>query len=104
MGRRSRQCARLDSQDHERGVQPPGRNRQWHVDEVLVKINGTTPYRRAVDQHGTVLDILVQSRRTAVAAKRFFAQAARGPAIRAAGEGHRQAGHLSGRSPRACRR
>ena len=60
MGRRSRQCTRLDSQDHERGVQPPGRNRQRHVDEVLVKINGTTPYLwRAVDQHGNVLDILV---------------------------------------------
>jgi len=40
---------------------------------VLVKINGTTDYRwRAVDQHGNVLDILVQSRRNAVAAKRFF--------------------------------
>jgi transposase-like protein len=38
-----------------------------------VKINGTTYYLwRAVDQHGDVLDILVQSRRNAVAAKRFF--------------------------------
>ena len=27
---------------------------------------------RAVDQHGNVLDILVQSRRNAVAAKKFF--------------------------------
>jgi putative transposase len=40
---------------------------------VFVTINGTTHDRwRAVDQHGNVLDILVQSRRTAVAAKRFF--------------------------------
>jgi transposase-like protein len=40
---------------------------------VFVKINGTTHYLwRAVDQHGNVLDILVQSRRNAVAAKRFF--------------------------------
>ena len=34
-----------------------------------MKINGTTHYLwRAVDQHGNVLDILVQSRRNAVAA------------------------------------
>ncbi len=46
---------------------------KWHLDEVFVKINGTTHYLwRAVDQHGDVLDILVQSRRNAVAAKRFF--------------------------------
>ena len=45
----------------------------WHLDEVFVKISGTTRYPwRAVDQHGDVLDILVQSRRNAVAAKRFF--------------------------------
>jgi putative transposase len=45
----------------------------WHLDEVFVKINGVTHYLwRAVDQHGTVLDILVQSRRNAKAAKRFF--------------------------------
>ena len=38
-----------------------------------MKINGATHYLwRAVDQHGDVLDILVQSRRNAVAAKRFF--------------------------------
>ena len=48
---------------------------KWHFDEVFVKINGTTHYRwRAVEQHGNVLDILVQSRRNAVAAKRFFRQ------------------------------
>ena len=46
---------------------------KWHFDEVFVTINGTTHYLwRAVDQHGNVLDILVQSRRNAVAAKRFF--------------------------------
>ena len=38
-----------------------------------MKINGTTHYLwREVDQHGNVLDILVQSRRNAVAARRFF--------------------------------
>jgi transposase-like protein len=37
------------------------------------KINDTIHYRwRAVDQHGNVLDVLVQSRRHAVAAINFF--------------------------------
>ena len=36
-------------------------------------INGTIHYLwRAVDQHGNVLDILVQPRRNAVAARKFF--------------------------------
>src|SRR5260370_18549414 len=44
-----------------------------HLDEVFLKINGKTHYLwRAVDQHGNVLDILVQSRRNGHAAKRFF--------------------------------
>jgi hypothetical protein len=35
---------------------------KWHLDEVFIKINGTTHYLwRAVDQYGDVLDILVQS-------------------------------------------
>jgi len=52
---------------------------KWHFDEVFVKINGTTHYLwRAVDQHGNVLDILVQSRRNAVAAKRFFRKLLKG--------------------------
>ena len=52
---------------------------KWHFDEVFVKINGTTHYLwRAVDQHGNVLDILVQSRRNAVAAKRFSAKLLKG--------------------------
>lgn len=35
---------------------------KWHLDEVFIKINGRTHYLwRAVDQHGTVLDILVTS-------------------------------------------
>jgi len=46
---------------------------KWHLDEVFVGINGRLRYLwRAVDQHGDVLDVLVQSRRNAVAAKRFF--------------------------------
>jgi len=50
---------------------------KWFLDEVFLKINGKTSYLwRAVDQDGTVLDILVQSRRNKAAAKKFFAQGA----------------------------
>jgi putative transposase len=46
---------------------------KWHLDEVFLKINGQTYYLwRAVDQEGTVLDVLVQSRRNAAAAKRLM--------------------------------
>ena len=46
---------------------------KWHLDEVVVKIAGTTHWLwRAVDQHGIVLDVLVQSRRDAKAAKRLL--------------------------------
>src|SRR6476620_4741604 len=52
---------------------------KWHLDEVWVKINGTTNCLWcAVDQHGTVLDILVQSRRNAVAARRFLGKLLKG--------------------------
>jgi putative transposase len=45
----------------------------WHLDEIFIRLNGVLHYlRRAVDQHGVVLDILVQERRDGVAAKRFF--------------------------------
>nr|WP_102924418.1 MULTISPECIES: IS6 family transposase [Streptomyces] len=46
---------------------------KWHVDEVFIKVNGKMRYLwRAVDQDGHVLDILVQDKRDARAAKRFF--------------------------------
>jgi transposase-like protein len=46
---------------------------------VFVKINGTIHYLwRAVDQHGNVLDVLLQPRRNAVAAKRFFRRLLKG--------------------------
>ncbi|MBA3947260.1 MAG: IS6 family transposase, partial [Herpetosiphonaceae bacterium] len=52
---------------------------KWHLDEVFLTINGKTAYLwRAVDQHGTVLDILVQSRRNKHAAKRFFRKLLKG--------------------------
>jgi putative transposase len=45
----------------------------WHLDEVFLRINGVLHYLwRAVDQHGVVLDILIQDRRNGSAAKRFF--------------------------------
>jgi putative transposase len=45
------------------------------LDEVFMKIGGVRQYLwRAVDQDGTVLDILVQSKRDAKAARRFLAK------------------------------
>ena len=59
------------------GARGPGD--KWHLDEVFVGINGRLRYLwRAVDQHGNVLDVLVQSRRNAVAAKRFFGKRLKG--------------------------
>ena len=43
------------------------------MDEVFIRIQGVQHYLwRAVDQDGVALDILVQARRDAQAAKRFF--------------------------------
>ncbi|EWY35646.1 hypothetical protein N825_06220, partial [Skermanella stibiiresistens SB22] len=45
---------------------------KWHMDEVVLKIAGGKHYLwRAVDQHGVVLDVLVQSRRDRKVAKRL---------------------------------
>jgi putative transposase len=45
----------------------------WHLYEVFLRIGGELRYLwRAVDQHGVVLDLLVQGRRNASASKRFF--------------------------------
>jgi len=52
---------------------------KWHLDEVFIRIRGKLHYLwRAVNQHGHVLDILVQSRRNAKAARRFFRKLLRG--------------------------
>ncbi|MEL7133428.1 MAG: IS6 family transposase, partial [Pseudomonadota bacterium] len=46
---------------------------KWHLDEVVIRINGEKLWLwRAVDANGDVLDILVQPRRNAKAAKRFL--------------------------------
>src|SRR3954454_343182 len=51
----------------------------WHLDEVFIQINGTQHYLwRAVDQDGTVLDILVQPRRDKRAAVRFLRKLLKG--------------------------
>jgi len=47
----------------------------WHLDEVVIPIDGVKHWLwRAVDANGDVLDILVQGRRNAKAAKRFMAR------------------------------
>ena len=52
---------------------------KWHLDEVFIRIRGKLhTLWRAVDQDGHVLDILVQSRRSAKAAKRFFRKLLKG--------------------------
>ena len=52
---------------------------KWHLDEVLLTINGDRQYLwRAVDQDGNVLDILVQSRRNKKVAKKFFRKLLKG--------------------------
>jgi putative transposase len=51
----------------------PAPGDKWHLDEVVISIAGRKHWLwRAVDQHGTVLDILVQSRRNAKAAERLL--------------------------------
>jgi putative transposase len=63
--------------------QPQGRRQQpgdkWFLDEVFVRIRGKLHYLwRAIDQHGNVLDVLVQDRRNTKAAKRFFRKLLKG--------------------------
>ncbi len=52
----------------------PAAGDKWHMDEVVLTIAGVKHWlwRAAVDQIGTVLDILVQSRRGTRAAKRLL--------------------------------
>ncbi len=51
----------------------PAAGDKWHMDEVVITISGVKHWLwRAVDQNGMVLDILVQSRRDARAAKRLL--------------------------------
>ncbi len=51
----------------------PAPGDKWHFDEIVISIAGRKHWLwRAVDQHGVVLDILVQSRRNAEAAERLL--------------------------------
>jgi putative transposase len=51
----------------------------WHLDEVFCKVSGELVYLwRAVDQDAETLDVLVQKRRNARAAKRFFRRLLKG--------------------------
>ena len=52
-----------DANDDRPGLAALTQYDKWHLDEVFVKINGTTHYLwRAVDPHGNVLDVLVRPR------------------------------------------
>ncbi len=51
----------------------PRRGRSWHLDEVRVVMGGVVHWLwRAVNEHGEVLDVLLQQHRDTSAAKRFF--------------------------------
>src|SRR5215204_3231448 len=70
-----RQWARKFGQDFANRIRRrlPCAGDKGHLDEVVVKIAGVKHWLwRAVDQTGMVLDILVQSRRDAQAAKRLL--------------------------------
>ena len=56
---------------------------RWHLDEVYTKINGKMIYLwRAVDDEGTVLDIVVQSRRNKKAAMRLLRKLIRNSGVK----------------------
>ena len=51
----------------------PRRGRNWHVDEMRVVVGGVVHWLwRAVNEHGDVLDVLLQKGQDTKAAKRFF--------------------------------
>ncbi len=63
-GRHFANCIRRDR---------PAAAEKWHLDEVVIPINGRKYWLwRAVDANGDTLDILVQPRRSAKAARRFL--------------------------------
>ncbi|WP_255733585.1 IS6 family transposase [Ruegeria sp. Ofav3-42] len=63
-GRHFADCVRRDRQ------RP---NDRWHMDEVVIMIRGKKHWLwRAIAANGDTLDILVQTRRNAKAARRFF--------------------------------
>ena len=70
-----RQWARKFGQDFANQIRRrlPCAGDKWHLDEVCLMIGGKKHWLwRAVDQHGVVLDVLVQSRRDKRAARRLL--------------------------------
>ena len=70
-----RQCAMKFGESFAKQIRGrlPAPGDKWHLDGVAIRIAGRKHWLwRAVDQHGAVLDILVQSRRNAKAAKRLL--------------------------------
>ena len=54
-------------------AQRPAPHRRWHLDEMFVRIGGKQMYLwRAVDAEGEVLEVLVQARRDAAAARKLM--------------------------------
>ena len=55
----------------------------WHLDEVYTKVNGKMVYLwRAVDDEGTVLDVVIQRRRNTKAATRLLRKLLRNQGIK----------------------
>ncbi len=53
----------------------PSRDR-WFIDETYIRVGGRWTYLyRAADQHGQVIDVMLNTRRDPAAARRFFAGA-----------------------------
>ena len=56
--------------------------RSWYVDETYLKVHGRWCYLyRAIDQHGTLVDVLFSEHRDMAAAQAFFRSAKTGTAI-----------------------
>ncbi len=63
---------------------------KWHLDEAVISIRGKKHWLwGAVNQDGFVLEVLVQSRRNAKAAKRLMRKLLKGQGRAAASDGHR---------------
>ena len=68
---------------------------KWHLDEVFIHVQGKLHYLwRAVDQHGHVLDILVQKPAQCPCCQAVLPQAAARFAVCAEGDRDRQAAQL----------
>ncbi len=67
-------CAKFGPElAHALRYRKPRRGRTWHLDEMRVVLGGVTHWLwRAVNEHGDVLDVLLQEHRDTGAAKRFF--------------------------------